>query len=391
MAAEDGRKKVVILGSTGSIGGNAMDVIRRYPDRFRIAALTCGRNVSRLMDQIAGLDEKDRPLLAVCEREKDAMLVKSNFPGIRTSFGPQGLIDAAELPADVVLNALMGMRGLVPTYHAIRTGHDMALANKETLVAGGGIIMDAIRDSGVKMLPVDSEHSAIFQCLEGNKGKKIRKILLTASGGPFRGWTREQLETVTPEMALKHPNWSMGRKITIDSATMMNKGLEMIEAKWLFGVPIEDIEVVVHPKSIVHSAVEFEDTSILAQMGIPDMRIPISVALGYPDRLAMDLEPLDLFGKASELTFERPDRETFGCMDLAVSASSEGGTMPACMNAANEVLVQAFLDRKIGFLDIETGIRRAMEDHSVIRDPGLDEIVGADRETREKVLESIPE
>jgi 1-deoxy-D-xylulose-5-phosphate reductoisomerase len=386
---KDGRKRVVVLGSTGSIGTSTLDVIKRFPDKFRVEALTCGRNVERLMDQIASFDEEDRPKLCVCEREKDAMLVKSNFPGIKTSFGEQGLIDAAETESDIVLNALMGMRGMVPTYHAIKTGHDIALANKETLVAGGHVIMKAVKDTGVAMLPVDSEHSAIFQCLEGNKGKRIKRILLTASGGPFRGMKRDELKSVTPEMALKHPNWSMGKKITIDSATMMNKGLEMIEAKWLFGVGMDRIEVVIHPKSIVHSAVEFEDTSVLAQMGAADMRVPISVALGYPERLPMDLEPLDIFGKASEITFERPNRETFKCMDLAVKASDMGGSYPVCMNAANEVLVQAFLDKKIGFTDIQDGIERAMDEHVSGKDPGLEEIVEIDKETREKVTERI--
>ena len=274
------RKSVTVLGSTGSIGTQTIDIIRRNPDRFRVSALTCGKNVNMLIDQIESFSKEDRPRLAVCANEKDKVRIKSAFPDIEVASGAKGLVEAAEFDSDIVLNALMGMRGLVPTYHAIRAGHDIALANKETLVAGGHIIMREIRESGVKLLPVDSEHSAIFQCLQGNKGNKIKRILLTCSGGPFRGWSYDELSKVTPEMALKHPNWSMGQKITIDSATMMNKGLEMIEAKWLFNVDIDDIEVLIHPQSIVHSAVEFMDTSIIAQMGIPDMRIPISVALG---------------------------------------------------------------------------------------------------------------
>ena len=383
------RKSVTVLGSTGSIGTQTIDIIRRNPDRFRVSALTCGKNVNMLIDQIESFSKEDRPRLAVCANEKDKVRIKSAFPDIEVASGAKGLVEAAEFDSDIVLNALMGMRGLVPTYHAIRAGHDIALANKETLVAGGHIIMREIRESGVKLLPVDSEHSAIFQCLQGNKGNKIKRILLTCSGGPFRGWSYDELSKVTPEMALKHPNWSMGQKITIDSATMMNKGLEMIEAKWLFNVDIDDIEVLIHPQSIVHSAVEFMDTSIIAQMGIPDMRIPISVALGYPERLTNDFEGLDFFTKAKDLTFEKPDTEAFRCMPLAVEASKAGGTYPAAMNAANEVLVQAFLDKRIGFNDIADGIKRALDQHDPVKDPDLEEVVAADRETRDKVLESL--
>ena len=385
------RKKVTVLGSTGSIGTQTLDIIKRHPDRFTVACLTCGQNVDLLMDQIRSLPEEDRPGLVVCADSKMVPLIRDEFPEITVEAGPEGLIDAAEYDSDVVLNALMGMRGLVPTYHAIMAGHDMALANKETLVAGGHIIMNAIKTSGVKMLPVDSEHSAIFQCLQGSHGNKIKKILLTCSGGPFRGWSYEQLKEVTPEMALKHPNWSMGRKITIDSATMMNKGLEMIEAKWLFGVDIDDIQVLVHPQSIVHSAVEFEDTSVIAQMGIPDMRIPISVALGFPERLDSGLEGLDFFGKGSSLTFEKPDNEAFRCMPLAVRASKAGGSYPVAMNAANEVLVQAFLDHRIGFTDIADRIEKVLDEHKPVKDPGLDEVVEIDKEVRAEVADTLPE
>ena len=385
------RKKVTVLGSTGSIGTQTLDIIKRHPDRFTVACLTCGQNVDLLMDQIRSLPEEDRPGLVVCADSKMVPLIRDEFPEITVEAGSKGLIDAAEYDSDVVLNALMGMRGLVPTYHAIMAGHDMALANKETLVAGGHIIMNAIKTSGVKMLPVDSEHSAIFQCLQGSHGNKIKKILLTCSGGPFRGWSYEQLKEVTPEMALKHPNWSMGRKITIDSATMMNKGLEMIEAKWLFGVDIDDIQVLVHPQSIVHSAVEFEDTSVIAQMGIPDMRIPISVALGFPERLDSGLEGLDFFGKGSSLTFEKPDNEAFRCMPLAVRASKAGGSYPVAMNAANEVLVQAFLDHRIGFTDIADGIEKVLDEHKPVSDPGLDEVVEIDKEVRAEVADTMPE
>lgn len=385
------RKRIAVLGSTGSIGTQTIDIIKRNPDKFKVEALTCGQNVNRLIDQIESFSEEDRPSLAVCANKRDVPVVRGAFPEMKVLYGPEGLIEAAECDCDIVLNALMGMRGLVPTYHAIMAGHDMALANKETLVAGGHIIMKAIKDKGVKMLPVDSEHSAIFQCLMGNKGNRIKRILLTCSGGPFRGWSYDQLKEVTPEMALKHPNWSMGKKITIDSASMMNKGLEMIEAKWLFGVDIDDIEVLIHPQSIVHSAVEFMDTSIIAQMGIPDMRIPISVALGYPERLTNDFEGLDFFGKGANLTFERPDTESFKCLPLAVRASKAGGTYPVAMNAANEILVQAFLDKKIGFTDIAEGIEKVLDEHDSIKDPDLEEVVECDREVREKVLDSIPD
>ena len=384
-----GRKKVTVLGSTGSIGTQTLDIIKRHPDRFKVSCLTCGQNVGLLMDQIASFPEDDRPKLVVCGDKKMVPEIRDAFPKIRVESGADGLILAAEYDSDIVLNALMGMRGLVPTYHAIETGHDIALANKETLVAGGHIIMQAVKECFVDLLPVDSEHSAIFQCLQGSHGNKIKKILLTCSGGPFRGWSYEQLKEVTPEMALKHPNWSMGRKITIDSATMMNKGLEMIEAKWLFGVDIDDIQVLVHPQSIVHSAVEFEDTSVIAQMGIPDMRIPISVALGFPDRLDNGLEGLDFFGKGSSLTFEEPDGEAFRCMPLAVRASKAGGSYPVAMNAANEVLVQAFLDKKIGFTDIADGIERVLDTHDSVADPDLDAVVQIDKEVRAEVLEEL--
>lgn len=378
-------KKVAILGSTGSIGTQALDVISRNTDRFKVTALTCGRNVELLSEQIKIFE----PSLVVCTNKDDAEILSKEFSGVKILYGSEGLIAAAESDCDILLNSLMGMRGLVPTYHGIMAGHDIALANKETLVAGGRVIMDAIDANGVRMLPVDSEHSAVFQCLEGNRNKKIKKILLTASGGPFRGWSLEQLKSVTPEMALRHPNWTMGRKITIDSATMMNKGLEMIEAKWLFGVEIDDIEVLVHPQSIMHSAVEFCDTSVIAQMGTPDMRIPISVALGYPDRLEFDDTELDFFGSASHLTFEKPDMDVFRCMKLAIEASKAGDSYPVVMNAANEILVEAFLNKRIGFTDIADKIEKTLDEHILIRDPGLDEIIDVDRDTREKIEREI--
>ncbi|MGN0709859.1 MAG: 1-deoxy-D-xylulose-5-phosphate reductoisomerase [Anaerovoracaceae bacterium] len=378
-------KDLVILGSTGSIGTQALDVIEKNSGRFRVKGLSCGKNIKLLAEQI----RKFRPEIVSCAEEEDAAELRKEFPGLEVCSGAEGLVLTAEYDCDVVLNAVMGIRGLVPTLRAIAKGRDIALANKETLVAGGSVVMDAVKKRGVRMLPVDSEHSAIFQCLQGNRDKKIKKILLTASGGPFRGWTEEQLRTVTPEMALKHPNWSMGRKITIDSATMMNKGLEMIEAKWLFDVDIRDIQVLVHPQSIVHSAVEYEDNSIIAQMGVPDMRIPISVALGYPDRISTDEPELDFFSQASQLTFEKPDFKVFRCMDIARKASEAGGTYPAVMNGANEVLVEAFLEGKIGFQDIPDKIQDALDRHDPVTDPDAADILEADRQAREDVEEEI--
>ena len=378
-------KNITLLGSTGSIGTQTLDVIDRNPERFRVSALVCGRNIELLRRQI----QKYRPDAAVCEREEDAAALAREFPHVEVGFGEAGAADAAKSYGDLVLSAITGIRGLVPTYAAIRAGKDIALANKETLVTGGRIIMGAAREEGVRMLPVDSEHSAIFQCLEGNRGKEIRRILLTASGGPFRGWKKEDLEQVTAAQALAHPNWSMGKKVTIDSASMMNKGLEMIEARWLFDVDVDRIQVLVHPQSIVHSAVEFMDTSVIAQMGVPDMRIPISVALGYPDRLAFEETALDFFGSASNLTFEKPDEEAFPCLAIAREAIREGGSKPVVMNAANEVLVQAFLDGKIGFLQIPQNIEEALAEDTFAGEPELEEILQIDRETRKRVESKI--
>ncbi|MDD6154335.1 MAG: 1-deoxy-D-xylulose-5-phosphate reductoisomerase [Eubacteriales bacterium] len=378
-------KNIVILGSTGSIGTQTLDVIRRHRDRFNVVGLACGKNIEKLSEQI----REFKPDIASCERQEDAETLAKEFPDLEVRWGAMGLVETAEYDSDVVLNSVMGMRGLVPTLHAIDKGRDIALANKETLVAGGSVVMAAVKRRGVRMLPVDSEHSAIFQCLEGNRGKHIKKILLTASGGPFRGWTREQLEGVTPEMALKHPNWTMGRKITIDSASMMNKGLEMIEAKWLFDVDINDIQVLVHPQSVIHSAVEYDDNSVIAQLGVPDMRVPISVALGYPDRIEAGADELDFFSLGSGLTFERPDTDVFGCLKLAKQASLDGDTYPAAMNAANEVLVEAFLEKRIGFTDIEKGVARVLDEHQPVQDPEIDDILEADRNVREYVREEI--
>ena len=378
-------KKITILGSTGSIGTQTLEVIAANPDRFCVTALTCGRNTALLAKQIAVF----RPRLAVTERREDALALAAQFPQVTFLYGREGLIEAATADCDMVVNALMGMRGLEPTYHAILAGRDIALANKETLVAGGRLVMETVSEKGVRLLPVDSEHSAIFQCLEGNRHRPIKKILLTASGGPFRGFSREELEHVTPAQALKHPNWSMGAKITIDSATMMNKGLEVIEAKWLFDVPAARIQVLVHPQSILHSAVEFADNSVIGQMGVPDMRIPISLALGYPERLENPDAPLDFFGAGSCLTFEKPDLETFTCLGLAYAALQTGGSCPLVLNAANEVLVDAFLQEKIGFLDIPRKLSLILSRHSAAERLDLEGILEIDRQTRAKTRELL--
>lgn len=375
-------KKVAILGSTGSIGTQALDVIRANREQFEVTSLTCGKNIDRLSEQI----EEFSPKLVVTAEAEDASKLAEKHSDVEIMYGEEGLAAAAEDESEILLNSLMGMRGLVPTYRAICSGKDIALANKETLVAGGELIMDAVRRAGVKLLPVDSEHSAIFQCLQGNQGKKIKRILLTASGGPFREYNKRQLEEVTLEQALKHPKWSMGKKITIDSATMMNKGLEVIEARWLFDVALSDIQILVHPQSIVHSAVEFEDTSVIAQMGLPDMRIPISVALGYPERIPYGGKGLDFFKEGANLTFEKPDTEVFGCIKLAYEASEAGGSYPVVMNAANEVLVEQFLQGKIRFVDIEKNIEKILELHTPSYNLGLNDIIEIDQKIRKEVM-----
>ena len=379
------KKKITILGSTGSIGTQTLEVIAANPDRFCVTALTCGRNTALLAKQIAAFC----PQLAVTERREDALALAAQFPQVTFLHGREGLIAAATADCDMVMNALMGMRGLEPTYHAILAGKDIALANKETLVAGGQLIMEAAAKSGVQLLPVDSEHSAIFQCLEGNRNRPIKKILLTASGGPFRGFSREQLAHVTLAQALRHPNWHMGAKITIDSATMMNKGLEVIEARWLFDVPADQIQVLVHPQSILHSAVEFADNSVIGQMGVPDMRIPISLALGYPERLANPDAPLDFFGAGSCLTFAQPDMDTFRCLTLAYDAIQTGGSCPLVLNAANEVLVDAFLHEAVRFTDIPQKLEQLLSRHTPTYHLDLEGILELDRQTRARTRELL--
>ena len=373
-------KKIVILGSTGSIGTQCLDIVRDNKEKYKVTALTCGSNTELLAHQI----EEFGPELAVTGTAEGAEKLRRRFPHMEILYGAGGLETAASADCHMVVNALVGMRGLLPTYAAIAAGRDVALANKETLVAGGEIIMAKAKEKGVRLLPVDSEHSAIFQCLEGNRTRPLRKILLTASGGPFRGFTADRLKTVTLEQALKHPNWSMGKKITIDSATMMNKGLEVIEAQWLFDTEPDRIQVLVHPQSILHSAVEFEDGAVIGQMGTPDMRIPISFALAYPERLASGRPGPDFFGAASELTFERPDMKVFRCLKLAYEAAEAGGTYPAVMNGANEELVALFLKGKIHFTDIQKNIEKILDDHKPAYNLTLEDILEADRQARIK-------
>ena len=382
-------KEISILGSTGSIGTQALDVVRKNRDKFMIKALSCGRNLELMKKQISEFE----PELVVTATGEDAKLLREYFRGkadnIEFLSGEDGLLQLAGYDSDLLLNSLSGMRGMLPTYEAIKAGKNIALANKESLVVGGDVIMSAAAKNGVKILPVDSEHSAIFQCMQGNLNKEIKKIYLTASGGPFRGYSRAELEDVSVEQALNHPKWTMGRKISIDSATLMNKGLELIEAKWLFNVDVDDIEILVHPQSIVHSGVEFKDTAVIAQLGIPDMRIPIALAFTYPDRLNMDLPELNFFNEGSKLTFEKPDLESFKCLKLAIQAAKSGKLYPAAMNGANEVLVENFLNGEIGFNQIADFIEEVLNVNDFSNKPELDSILEADKLARGKAYDLI--
>lgn len=352
-------KTISVLGSTGSIGTQTLDVVRRHRGLFHIAALTAGRNIDLFREQLREFS----PALAAVQNAEDAKQLASEFPGTEFSYGLDGINTiAADNDTGMVVNALVGSMGIAPTYEAVRAGKTIAFANKETLAAGGELIMRSVKEYGAKLLPVDSEHSAIFQSMQASPGAEIKRIILTASGGPFRGWSREQLRTVTKEQALHHPNWSMGPKVTIDSSTMMNKGLEVIEAYWLFGVPYERIEVVVHPESILHSAVEFTDGCVIGQMGCADMRMPIAYALSYPDRLDNIGESLDLF-KLGAMHFEKPDLSVFRCLALTFDAIREGGGATAALNAANEEAVRAFLNDKIEYYRIPELCEEALQHH----------------------------
>lgn len=372
-------KNVAILGSTGSIGTQTIDVLRANPNDFRLVAISAGSNIKLLEEQIREFHPK---ICAVWNEDKAKELqqaIADVSPKCRIVSGMDGLIEVSVLDSsDILITAVVGMIGITPTIAAINAGKDIGLANKETLVTAGHIIMPLAKEKGVSILPVDSEHSAIFQCLNGEKENHISRILLTASGGPFRGMTKEQLSDVTLEMALKHPNWSMGKKITIDSSTMVNKGLEVIEAKWLFGVAPSEIEVVVQPQSIIHSMVEFDDGAVMAQLGTPDMRLPIQYALYYPRRVFLEGKRLD-FQTLTEITFSKPDIDTFLGLKYAYKAIECGGSMPTVLNAANECAVAKFLNKEIRFLEIYEMIDFCMENHKNIVSPTVEEILETER------------
>lgn len=374
-------KKLVILGSTGSIGTQTLEVVREYPEYFEVTALAAGRSVAAMEEQI----REFKPAYAVMWTEEAAAELKtkvSDLP-VKVLSGMDGLLEISTLPEyDILVTAIVGMIGIRPTIAAIKARKTIALANKETLVTAGHIIMPLAKECNVPILPVDSEHSAIFQSLNGEPKNRIDKIWLTCSGGPFRGKKRDELKNVQPEDALKHPNWAMGRKITIDSATMVNKGLEVMEAKWLFNVDYDQVKVVVHPQSIVHSMVEYQDGAVMAELGAPDMKLPIQYALFYPDRMPLRVprKRADFYTLKS-LTFEEPDMETFTGLPLAIRAGKTGGSLPTVYNAANERAVALFLDKRIGFLEIVELIEKAMDHHTVVENPDVDQILAAEQET----------
>ncbi len=378
-------RRLAILGSTGSIGTSTLDVVGAHPDRFQVMALAARANLDLLEAQV----RRHAPRLVSVATEASARELRRRLGRTSTEvgWGTAGLLGAAaDTGADLVVSAIVGGAGLLPTMTAIAAGKDVALANKESLVMAGHLVTAEAQKRGVRILPVDSEHSAIFQCLGGRDASQVRRIILTASGGPFRTRPRAAFAGITPEEALKHPNWAMGKKVTIDSATLMNKGLEVIEAHWLFGLPVGQVDVIIHPQSIVHSLVEFMDGSMLAQLGVPDMRVPIQYALTYPDRRANAVPRLALENLAG-LTFEAVDREKFPCLDLAYEAAQAGGSSPTVLNAANEVAVQGFLSRRIGFDEIPTLIRKALDAHPRQDVSTVEEVLEVDREVRRQLEE----
>jgi 1-deoxy-D-xylulose-5-phosphate reductoisomerase len=376
---------ITLLGSTGSIGTQTLDLVAQYPERFRVVGLTSYSNVTLLAEQV----RRFRPQIVAIGREELLPELRSLLSGLQPLpelvAGMEGLCQVAAHPeAQRVVAGIVGCAGLLPTLAAIRAGKDIALANKETLVAGGPVVLPLVQKHGVKLIPVDSEHSAIFQCLQGVPAGSLRRIWLTASGGAFRDWPVEKLNQATLADALKHPNWVMGRKITIDSATLMNKGLEVIEAHWLFGLDYDRIEILIHPQSIVHSLIELADTSVLAQLGWPDMHLPILYGLSWPERLSTPWEPLDLV-KLGSLTFRAPDHRKYPCLQLAYAAGRAGGTLPAVLNAANEAAVNLFLQERIRFLDIPRLLEQVCERHQVIANPSLEDILAVDAWARQQV------
>lgn len=375
-------KKISILGSTGSIGTQALDIVRNS-NEFKIVAMSTNTNIDLLEQQV--LEFKPETVSVGTEQDAKRLQEKLRHLDVKVTCGTQGLIEvASQNDADILLNSVVGMVGLKPTLKAIESGKTIALANKETLVTGGEIVMRELKKRNIQMIPVDSEHSAIFQSLKSGHMNEVEKLILTASGGPFRGFSKEAVAKVTLKDALKHPNWDMGRKITIDSATLMNKGLEVIEAKWLFDVDVEAIDVLVHPQSIIHSMVEFRDGSVIAQMGTPDMRVPIQYALTYPNRETNNVKKLSLL-EYNQLTFEAPDKDVFPALNLAIKAIKLGGTMPTVLNGANEAAVDYFLNEKIEFTDIPLLVEKAMSVHKNILNHNLDDIMNSDREARENV------
>jgi 1-deoxy-D-xylulose-5-phosphate reductoisomerase len=384
-------KKIAILGSTGSIGVSALKVIEADPGEYYAVALAAGNNVDLLFEQVM----RFQPLVAAVSREDSAIELRERLKGRSSTevlSGIKGLSELAALnEADTVISAMSGASGLVPTYRAIKAGKKLALANKETMVMAGAIIMELARSMNVDILPIDSEHSAVFQSLQGHNREDLKKIILTASGGPFRKLSSAEMEKVTPALALRHPNWSMGRKITIDSATLMNKGLEVIEAKWLFNLTMDQIDILVHPESIIHSMVEYSDGSVIAQLGIPDMMTPISYALSYPRHRKTNLPQLRL-EEVGRLTFEKPDTNRFKCLNLAFKAIITGESMPAVMNGANEIAVESFLNGRIGFLQIPVLIEKVMDQHDIFHPAVIEDVIEADawaRRTAVKELESL--
>ncbi len=381
-------KKIAILGSTGSIGTSTLKVVKANPDRYRAVGLSAGNNIDLLFKQIMEYS----PLAIAVSRKDQAEVLKNRLTGnkdIEIYWGEEGFRKIAVMDeADLVVSAISGAAGLVPTYEAICAGKDIALANKETMVMAGSIIMDLAEEKGVSIFPVDSEHSAIFQSLQGHNRQDLKRIILTASGGPFREYSMTQLEKITPAMALKHPNWEMGRKITIDSATLMNKGLEIIEAKWLFNLDPEQIDVLIHPESIIHSMVEYNDGSVIAQMGVPDMITPISYAMSYPEHIKTSLPQLRL-ETIGQLSFFEPDHDKFRCLQLALDALDEGKSMPAVLNGANEKVVEAFLESKIPFLKIPEIIEKTMSAHNVYTVDSIQSVIEADIWARSKAGEEI--
>lgn len=370
-------RNIAIIGSTGSIGTQTLEIVRKEKD-IRVTALAAGRNIDLLEAQV----REFKPVLCSCLDEEDAKTLRTRLidTDVRVLSGMDGLIEVSVEPeSEILVTGIVGMIGIRPTIAAIEAGKDIALANKETLVCAGHIIMPLAAKRGVSILPVDSEHSAIFQSLQGQPRKRMEKILLTASGGPFRGRTAEEIRNVSLEDTLHHPNWTMGRKVTIDSASLCNKGLEVMEARWLFDVDLDQVEVVIHPQSIVHSAVQYADGAMIAQLGVPDMKLPIQYALYYPDRRPMDAGRVDLF-KLHELTFEKPDTDVFPGLKLAYEAARRGGSLPTVFNAANEVAVRLFTDGRIGFAEIPDFIGKCMSRHTVMDDPGVDDILAVEAE-----------